>query len=141
MRTLPPFTSPSAAKAKVFMFSLIAAFSLTVLSAANAADKKCEYTREDDNKSVTLELYDVTSLRLPVQMGTGYSWKVSALPDVLEQEAMTVKGGGAPGASGVQIFRFRSTKKGQGKLVLENVRPWEQPEKPQDTFTLTIVVE
>ena len=38
-------------------------------------------------------------------------------------------------------MRFRSLKKGDGKLTLINVRPWEQPEHPQETFMLTITVE
>ena len=128
-------------QARTFLRSLILGTALIITSLALAADKKCEYTKEDNNKDVTLELYDVTSLRLPVQLGTGYSWKVASLPDILEQESATVKGGGAPGAPEIQIFRFRSTKKGNGKLVLANVRPWEKPEQPQETFTLNITVE
>ena len=38
-------------------------------------------------------------------------------------------------------MRFRSLKKGDGKLTLINVRPWEQPEYPQETFMLNITVE
>ncbi len=136
-----PVTSSSLGKAEPILFSLVLASALTMMSVTHAADKKCEYTKDDNNKDVTLELYGVTSLRLPVQLGTGYSWKVAALPDVLEQESVTFRGGGTPGVAEVQIFRFRSTKKGVGKLVLSNVRPWEKPEQPQDTFTLNIAVE
>ena len=86
-----------------------------------------------------LELY-VTSLRLHVHLGTGYSWS-PALPDIIEHESVMVKGGVDPGAAEVQIFRFRSTTKGNGELVLANVRPWEKPEQPLETFTLNMAVE
>lgn len=124
--------------------SLGVLFALTIMaSQVTAMDRKCEYTKDDDKADVKLELYDVTSLRLPVQMGTGYSWKVASLPDVLEQESVYFKGGGGgkPGGSELQVFRFRSVKKGNGKLTLVNVRPWEQPEHPVETFTLNVAVE
>ena len=117
------------------------AFAAFMTSAGVAMDTKCEYTKDDNNAAVKLELHDVTSLRLPVQMGTGYSWKIASMPDVLEQESVYFKGGGKPGASEMQVFRFRSVKKGNGKLTLVNVRPWEQPERPQETYTLDIAVE
>ncbi len=127
--------------ARPFLLSLILGCAILISSFALAADKQYEYTKKDNNKDVTLELYDITSLLLPVRLGTGYSWKVASLPDILEQEGVTFKNGGIPGAPEIQIFRFRSTKKGNGKLVLVNVRPWEKPEQPQETFTLNITVE
>ncbi len=126
---------------KLFVFSVVLGAALILTSLAMADDKKNEYTKEDNNKDVTLELYNVTSLRLPVQMGTGYSWKVASLPDVLEQESVSVEGGGIPGAPETQLFRFMPIKKGNGKLVLEQVRPWEKTDLPQETFTLNLTVE
>ncbi len=118
------------------------AFATIMASQVAAMDRKCEYTKDDNKAAVKLELHDVTSVRLPVQMGTGYSWKVASLPDVLEQESVYFKGeGGKPGGSELQVFRFRSVKKGDGTLTLVNVRPWEQPGHPVETFTLNIAVE
>ncbi len=135
------FKSSSSDWVRRLALFLALTFAAAMASAVAAADRKCEYTKDDNNADVKLELYDVTSVRLPVQMGTGYSWKVASLPEVLEQESVYFKGGGMPGSSELQIFRFRSIKKGNGKITLVNIRPWEQSEHPQETFTLNIAVE
>lgn len=110
-------------------------------SPAFADGKMYDYTKGDANKSVTVEQLGIITIRLPVQMGTGYSWEVVSLPDALVQKGVLTEGGGLPGGPDVEVFRFRAKKKGSGKLVLAHVRPWEQNTPPEETFTLTITVE
>jgi predicted secreted protein len=128
-------------KARIISTLLVVTLATVGGTPVVAMEKKCEYIKEDNNKDVVLEIYDLTSIRLPVQMGTGYSWKVVSLPDVIEQDSVTFKGGGVPGGTELQILRFRGIKKGTGKLVLAQVQPWRQSEPPQETFTLNVTVE
>ncbi len=111
-----------------------------VVSAGLAMAAKREFTKEDNNKAVALELNSEIVIRLPVRLGIGSSWKAASLPDILDQKGITFEGGGTPGAEQTQVFRFLPVKKGNGKLLLTNVRPWE-PEKALETFTLSITVD
>jgi inhibitor of cysteine peptidase len=121
------------------LFALV--LTLAIASSALAGGKSYEYTKADADKTVTVEELGTITIRLPVQMGTGYSWEVVSLPDALVQKGVATEGGGLPGGPGVEVFRFRAKKKGSGKLTLAHVRPWEQNKPPEETFTLTVTVE
>lgn len=121
------------------LFALV--LTLAAASSALAGGKTYDYTKGDANKGVTVEQLGIITIRLPVQMGTGYSWEVVSLPDSLVQKGVTAEGGGLPGGPEVEVFRFRAKKKGVGKLILAHVRPWEQNTPPEETFTLTITVQ
>ena len=48
---------------------------------------------------------------------------------------------GMVGAGGTETLRFEAKKTGQTVLELVYRRPWEQGEKPIETFTVQITVE
>jgi inhibitor of cysteine peptidase len=123
------------------LFFLALTFGAVAAFSAFADGKTYEYTKEDANKSITVEASGIITIRLPVQMGTGYDWQVVSLPDVLARQDVKTEGGGLPGGPGVEVLRFQARKKGEGKLILSYVRPWEQNRPPEETFTLTVTVE
>jgi predicted secreted protein len=128
-------------KARKLTVLLAFAFAAAAVSPAFAADKALDFKKDDHNKDVKVALRSVFTVQLPVQMGTGGSWAVASLPDILVKRSDRVKGGGTPGGTETQVFRFKATKKGSGKLSLALARPWESGKPPQDTFTLNITVE
>lgn len=68
------------------------AFAAAAASPAFAADKALEFKKEDHNKDVKIPLYSVFTVQLPVQMGTGASWAVASLPDVLVKRRYRIWG-------------------------------------------------
>ncbi|MFZ1110642.1 MAG: protease inhibitor I42 family protein [Rhodomicrobium sp.] len=135
---------PAHAFAKTLAVLLALALIASVAaSPAFAADKRRSFSKADDNSDATVRLGDIIAVWLPVQMGTGASWKVVGLPETLERNGVrTIRAGeDRPGAAETQIFWFRAKKRGIGKLTLAKGRPWEFTDPPLDTFLLKIAVE
>lgn len=105
------------------------------------------FTESDDKGSAKLSVGQSFAIRLPVQMGTGYSWKVSQAPEgVKTVESKVEDNAGANGArkvggSELQLFRFKAEKPGAGAVTLQYARPWEKDAPAAKTFTLNIEIK
>jgi predicted secreted protein len=102
-------------------------------------------TIKDSGSSVTLHSGQQLEVTLPASFGTGYSWKLAKTAEsVLKAEGgpQTAPAENEPKAGGTeyQIFRFVTSAKGTGKLVLQYTRPWTK-EKPAKEFSLTVQVQ
>jgi inhibitor of cysteine peptidase len=76
----------------------------------------------------------------------GYVWAPAQAPAFLtragEASGNTSEAQSQPGFAGGshwEVLMFAATNAGEGELVLEQRRPWETSEPPNDTFRVTIV--
>ncbi len=76
----------------------------------------------------------------------GYVWAPAQAPAFLtragEATGNTSEAQNQPGFTGGshwEVLMFAATAPGEGELVLEQRRPWETNEPPNDTFRVTIV--
>jgi inhibitor of cysteine peptidase len=121
------------------VLSLLAALH-PAIPIAMGASRAVQFTSADNGKSARLVAGQTMVVRLPATPGTGYGWEVSArLPFLALLESDFEGGQGIPGGSGEQVFRFRVEAVGEGRLVLEYVRPWEKGVAPEEVFTLHII--
>jgi len=77
----------------------------------------------------------------------GYLWGVTQSPaflsDAEERSGDTTKAQSQPGFAGGnhwEVFVFTAAASGEGKLRLEQRRPWEKTEPPAQTFEVTVRV-
>jgi inhibitor of cysteine peptidase len=122
---------------------LTAALLLTLgASAAMAGGETRTFTKGDDKSSASLSVGQSFSIKLPVQMGTGYSWKTASVPAGVKAGGESKEGAAAaPGGSETQVFKFTAEKPGDGALSLQYRRPWEKDAPAAETFTLNVSVK
>jgi len=136
-----PHKSSSPKPVVAWLLPLVFAVAIMTILATHA-EETVNFGINDNGRAVVIGLHDSFSVRLPVQLGTGSSWQAASLPGILEREDMKFEGGeGVPGGTETQVFRFRSVNEGSGRLVLMNLRPWEQPGEAQGSFTLNVTVK
>jgi predicted secreted protein len=100
-------------------------------------------------KKQVLRVGDTLIIRLRAQMGTGYSWEVTAIDKAFitqegEPIVETVKQSlGAPvvGSSEVQVFRFKAIKLGKTTLTLRYKRPFGEATPDEKNFTVPLVLQ
>ncbi len=100
----------------------------------------------DNGKQITVQPGDIVTLTLVSNPTTGYSWQVMEVDATVlvqdgEPEYQQSPGSeGLVGAGGTETFRFKAIGKGETKLNLGYMRPWESV-PPIETFTVTIAVK
>ena len=101
---------------------------------------------EDDGGQAEVELGQTVEVALRSNPTTGYRWEMVEPGDgVLVQEGeaevqQEAKDRQLVGAGGVEILRFKAQAVGQTTLELVYRRPWEEDEKPVETFSLQVTV-
>lgn len=79
-------------------------------------------------------------VRLPAQLGTGFSWTLTA-PEGVEQVGEPVtRGGGTPGAGETQVFTLRATAIGRHVVTFTYGQPFAGGEKATKTVRYTFDV-
>jgi inhibitor of cysteine peptidase len=103
-------------------------------------------TDADAGEAVTLDSGQNLVVRLESNPSTGYSWEAIEVPGVLEGEAtptheQTSETEGVVGAAGTDVFTFTASEDaGEGTLVLEYRRPWEEDVPADEEFVLEVTV-
>lgn len=102
-------------------------------------------TIKENGTRIDLQRGQLLEIALPASLGTGFSWRVTNVPDALRTKGQpeTRKPESEepkPGRTEYQIFRFVAGRAGTGKLELQYVRPWEKGTPPANTYSLTINV-
>jgi predicted secreted protein len=113
-------------------------------AAMDKAETPVIITEKDDGSTIEVAKGRKVVVKLEVQLGTGFSWRVKKSPDFLKQEGKpkiepkdkTKRGGKAD-----QVFSLGAGAVGSGKLELEYVRPFEKEPKPAKTFCVEVKVE
>jgi predicted secreted protein len=104
----------------------------------SAEAKSFAVSESDDGSTVTVTQNDVLVVRLPAQLGTGFSWGPAELgPMRLLSEKTETKSGTSPGSAELQVFTLMPAGLGTGRLQFVYRQPWLR-EKPARTFTLDI---
>ncbi len=89
-------------------------------------------TEADDGKEVTLPLGGELLVKLPAQLGSGFSWQAPA-SEILARRGSSIEplGPSMPGAAELQVFRYSATQQGTTTMIFEYRQPWlkDQPAK------------
>jgi inhibitor of cysteine peptidase len=98
---------------------------------------------EDANgKTIELSKGQNLVIRLPAQLGTGFSWAVRDTTGVTTHlvQPKVEDGTGVPGGVETQVFVFRPTTAGSGKIELSYQQPWMRDGPPAKTFNLNFKI-
>ena len=91
---------------------------------------------------ITVSMDDEFTISLQSIATAGYVWKIESLPDgilLLGTENEQSAGGGRPGDSTSQIFRFRAHQTGDHKIKFKLGRPWEDKAIESKTVTVKVI--
>jgi len=110
---------------------------------AHADSTTLVLTESENGKTVQLPLGGQLVVRLPAQLGTGFSWAVVSRKGgalrVTEQRTESA-GQLRPGGSEEQVFVFAPQASGSEDVELAYRRPWEQNQPPARTFRFSATV-
>ncbi len=102
-------------------------------------------TAADDGRTITVPVGGRFAVELVGVPTAGYVWAVAEKPaflsEAVETSGATTTAQSQPGFTGGnhwEVFTFQTTGPGEGKLKLEQRRPWEKDEPASQTFSVTI---
>lgn len=101
---------------------------------------------KDSGKLVSVSVGQELDVELPGNITTGYSWVLTPGDEakVLKQKGKIVYTQPevtAPGLGGKFTTKFKAIAKGEGRVNLQYIRPWEKDIPPARTFSIDIEVE
>jgi len=115
------------------------------IAAPTRDDIATQITGADNGTTVAVKAGTTISVALRGIPTAGYLWSIAEAPSFLEaageDSGPTSEAQLQPGFSGGrhwEVFFFRVTGEGEGRLRLEQRRPWEEDEPPADEFSVTI---
>ncbi len=95
-------------------------------------------TDSDNGATPAIAVNKTLCVKLPAQMGTGYSWHVKNAGNALKQkgapETESIPGKRMPGGAEYQIFRFTAQSKGSADVEIHYLRPWLKEQQPAKVF-------
>ena len=125
--------------------------SLTLFACASneaSLEISCDDFTENQHisKEVAVVIDGTVKVTLCSNPSTGFSWSENAEvsnPTVLEQtdHQFISPEKDMPGAAGKEVWTFEALKEGVSTITLEYSRPWEEGEKGEWTFNLTVTVK
>lgn len=97
-------------------------------------------------KPIELQQGQTLILSLPSNPTTGFRWQLfDAAPGVLKSLGPEVyrvpEEAGIVGSAGVSTWRFQAAQPGQGRLLLQYQRPWEQGVAPELIYDCAVQVD
>lgn len=102
----------------------------------------------DDGKAVLVSVGETFAVELIGTPTAGYAWNVVDAPPMLERTGEaggpTSEAQNQPGFAGGdhwEVFFFKATGPGEGQLVLEQRRVWEEGGSPNNSFSVFIKAE
>jgi predicted secreted protein len=105
-------------------------------------------TGADNGKTVTVKAGTKIQVDLVGVPTAGYIWQVKEAPAFLKKTGETSgatseaqRQPGFAGGSHWEVFFFDVTGTGEGALVIEQRRPWEDDGPADDTFSVTVRAE
>lgn len=113
--------------------------------APTPADVTQRITVADDGKTIAVPVGGRFAVELVGVPTAGYVWAVAEKPaflsDAVESSGNTTTAQSKPGFTGGnhwEVFTLQAITAGEGKLKLEQRRPWEKDEPASQTFSVTI---
>lgn len=126
---------------------VVALTALVVFALAGCGSTKgIRVTAEQDGRTINLKTGQIVSVELDANHTTGYSWSLSdSAASVLEAVGSPVytsepQPDGRVGYGGIEVWKFRATRSGQGKLEFNYRRPFESAASSAQTVRFTISV-
>ncbi|MBN8606395.1 MAG: protease inhibitor I42 family protein [Caulobacterales bacterium] len=116
------------------------------VAAPTPSDVPVRITAEQAGQTIEVSVNQRFAVELVGVPTAGYVWAPAQVPDFLtragEATGNTTQAQSQPGFTGGnhwEVLMFAATAPGTGELVLEQRRPWEANEPPNDVFRVTIV--
>lgn len=100
-------------------------------------------TDKDNGNQVIAGKGSILTVRLKVNLSTGYSWQVvnnTSQLQLIGEPLLEQSEEGVPGKVEHQVFRFEAVTSGSSKLELNYVRPWEKDVPPVKTYRINVHV-
>jgi predicted secreted protein len=99
-----------------------------------------------NNQDIHVKLGQRVVVSLPVQFGTGYSWKThgqrtDAALRMIGDSVQHGKHGISPGGVEMQQFSFLVISRGTAALEYDYVQPWKSDVEPAKRFSVKVVVD
>ena len=118
----------------------------TPMPTATPAHTTISTTAADSGKQITLNAGDSLIVTLDSNTGsTGFSWTNASISNasVIKEMSRTFKEPDSKlmGASGQDIWTFKTLEKGISTISMNYSKPWETGVEPAATFNVTIVVK
>jgi predicted secreted protein len=101
-------------------------------------------TQANDKTIVQAKSGAIVVVKLPAQLGTGYSWQLAdsaVLKPVSQSQSPATSETPVVGGGDLQLFWFVPTKKGTYHLKFRYVQPWIKDQASAKTFAVTIWVK
>jgi predicted secreted protein len=117
--------------------------SLSVMPARSAEAAPVTVTENQNGGTVELPKNQTLIVRLPAQLGTGFSWSVvgtEGAPVRLSSTRTEHRDVSMPGSAETQVFVFEPTTPGSAKIELGYRQPWIKDRPPARNFTLHVVI-
>lgn len=118
------------------------------LPAPTPEDVTVRITAEQNGRTIDVAVNQRFAIELVGVPTAGYVWAPAQLPAFItragEAGGNTIPEQSQPGYAGGnhwEVLMFVATGRGAGELVLEQRRPWETDETPNDVFRVTIVAQ
>ena len=140
-------------KSKLILTCAVVAASLCLFACTPrqaSVDVSCDefYEQNHISKEVDVAVGDSFTVTLCSNPTTGFQWESAQISDqtVLQQtDHKFVPPPERPepveGEAGKEVWTFKALKKGTTEVSLEYSRPWEEGEKGEWTFVLTVTVK
>lgn len=99
-------------------------------------------TDADADKAVSLIVAQEFSVSLPIQPGTGYTWRLSTRSTgaVMFVRSAVESTPGLPFSSEVQTLEFRVLRSGQSELIVVYVQSWENERFASRSFRVQLKI-
>lgn len=98
-------------------------------------------TQGEDGATRTVPLGATFEVRLPAQLGTGYSWALVPVAGIEQVGEPVTRDGGTPGGTETQVFTLRATAKGRHALAFSYGQPFGGGQRNAKTVRYTVIVE
>jgi inhibitor of cysteine peptidase len=121
----------------------VGAIFLGLLAAAAAADPGPP--RKEETHDKRLKVNEQMVIQLAENPSTGFQWQVDYDKNYLEYKGKQYQGRKPPpgsrvlvGAGGTSSFTFRALRRGETRVVLKYLQPWNPPPTRMVTYRVTI---
>lgn len=104
------------------------------------------FTKQDNNKEFKIPLGEKFKVELSESPTTGYTWVIakSTSPNIglMKKEFLLPQGDRQViGGRGIRVFIFEASQPGSAVLDLVLKRPWKDPNKYVDRFSIKLLVQ
>ena len=129
---------------RIIQGMLVAAVAGALLVATGcSAATDVTVTGDDDGGTVTVGNGGTVTVELESNPTTGFTWLEGSVPPMLEArgEPTFEPSSDALGSPGIQTLTYDVVAVGEGTLELEYGQAFETMVEPEDTFSVTVIVE